>query len=140
MIEGIMSDPESMIYTASNLINNTVSPKEFHIIYNGSSQHGMQDSIVAYQNNIYYVNSMNDYDPHSNTSGTYGTSWAIINSIYDPVATSLNQVSNGIRKNMVLKSNKLLYIMRYEGMGNDEVSYLENESLLYLNTVSIGDT
>ncbi len=136
MLEGIMDDPVIMNNTALNLIKNTVTPKEFHIIFNGAGQHGNQDNIIAYVNNIYYVNSMNDYGPFS-TDNIYGTNWAIVNTEYDPVATSNNQISNGIRKDMVLKSNKMIYLARYEDMNNDTTPYLQNDSLLYLSTIEV---
>ena len=121
---------------AEYLINNTINPKEFDIIYIDAGQNGIQDQIVAFINNIYYVNSMNDYVPYGNSNNTYASAWAIPKSIYDPTPV----ISNGIRSDMVLKSNKLIYLMRFEGMAIDDATqYLvdSNNSLVYLNTVSI---
>jgi len=39
---------------------------------------------------------------------------------------------------MVLKSNKLLYLMRYEGMLNTDVTQYLNGGLVFLNTTILG--
>lgn len=137
MISDLTSSPTMLNTEASYLVNNTITPKEFHVIFNTASQQGVQDQVVAYVSTIYYVNSSNDYVPYQ-SNNIYGTSWAIPNSIYDPVATSNNLVSNGLRKDMVLKSNKLLYLMRYEGMLNTDVTQYLNGGLVFLNTTILG--
>ena len=63
------------IYSASqgfykyDLVDNTTTPKEFQIV----SDKGIQDQIVAYIDNVYYVNSMNDYVQYPNITGLYGS-------------------------------------------------------------------
>ena len=117
---------------AEYLINNNPTPKEFHVI----SSEGIQDQIVAYINNKYYINSPNEYVPYR-IDNIYGTTWEITDTIYDQPAKTAGLISNGMRKDMILKSNKLMYVMKYEGMlESDTTPYLEN-GLVYLNNTEI---
>lgn len=139
LINEITLDNTKLNTIATYLVNNTPVPKEFNIIYNTALQQGTQDQIVAYVSTVYYVNSSNDYVPYQSTN-MYGSTWAIPNTVYDSIATSNNIISNGIRKDMILKSNKLVYLMRYEGMlVSDTVPYLQKTSgsLVYLNNVTV---
>jgi hypothetical protein len=78
---------------------------------------------------------MNDYVNVDKTEITnrYGAAWAIDKIDYDSEAL----VSNGFRKDMVLRSNKLIYLMRYEKMlDSDGTNYLGDSSLIYVgNTI-----
>lgn len=131
MIDELIPDPTKLSLEAQYLVNNTVTPKEFHVV----SDQGIQDQIIAFINNIYYLNSMNDYVPYGSTN-IYGAGWAIDKAIYDPLVL----ISNGFRSDMVLRSNKLIYVMRYEGMVEDTTKYLEDAAdLLYLNTIQLTD-
>jgi len=73
MISDLTSSPTMLNTEASYLVNNTITPKEFHVIFNTASQQGVQDQVVAYVSTIYYVNSSNDYVPYQ-SNNIYGTS------------------------------------------------------------------
>jgi hypothetical protein len=82
---------------------------------------------------------MNDYVPYQNTSNLYNSAWAVPDTIYDPDAKTAGLLSNGIRKDMVIKSKKLIYVVRYEGMLiTDTTNYFGDTGLVYLNTTEIG--
>lgn len=119
---------------AGYLLNNR-TPKEFKILV---PQQGIQDQIVAYENNTYYINSSNDYVPYRNTDDEYGADWAIPDTVYDPVAKTNGLISDGIRKDMVLKSEKLIYMVTFDGLTTGDINkYMENSTLIHLNNVEI---
>jgi hypothetical protein len=62
-----------------------------------------------------------------------------LNTIYDPEAVL---ISDGYRTDMVLKSNKLIYLFKYEGMDMTDVEhYLDSENnLLYLINQDVSGT
>lgn len=143
MINDIMGDKAKLDGVATHLLNNTISPKEFDVIYNSngtSTQEGIQEQIIAIttENLIkyYYINSPNDYGEYG-SNNIYGSMWKIPSDIYE---TFVESVDSGMNKNMILRSNKLVYLMKYEGMGNDTSPYLNGGSgLIYLKTIKIQD-
>lgn len=138
MINELTAGTINLNEMAEYLVNNIIYPKEFNIIYINDNQRGIQDQIVAYVNSMYYINSMNDYVPYQNTNNTYNSAWVISDTTYDLASKAAGLISNGFRKDMVLKSNKLIYLMSFDGMLlTDTTPYLGNTSLVYLNTVEI---
>lgn len=74
MITELTNDPTRLNTIAAYLVNNTIAPKEFHVISDQATtpSYGIQDQITAYINNIYYINSSNDYTPYT-SNNLYGS-------------------------------------------------------------------
>lgn len=109
MINEITSDPTVLTDHVENLLKNTLYPKVFSVL--PGDEGGIQDNISAYIDASYYLDSANDYFPYM-ISNIYGTEWVIPKTEYDAEAG----ISNGIRKDMLLLSNKLIYLLTYDGM------------------------